>query len=152
MECGAVIEVRLGNRSWQYRSVHRALQHWLTLPKMVTLSNVDITAREREIVSDVFLAGWNHGIAIRFHPSNFVQDCLINGWKYIHVFDEEKRRFTRNRGKRPFAVVSREEAMVLLMSDEMVIIPCQLPKWREARRIIERVKKELWSIHGSCRS
>lgn len=143
-----MIELHIMDRVYHSMTVHQALQDWLSTTHPGTFPNVDLTESEREIVGEVRSNVLGLYVVSSFWHSRFVEDCLINGWKYIHVFNAEKRRIARNRNKRRFAIINREEAMMLRLSDEEVMIPCQIPKWREARDIIERVKKELWAIHG----
>lgn len=140
-----MIEIQTNGIILHFVNAHSALRYWVNCRpgSVLRVNDREIDTSDHDVMERGYAAIRDIYISIPLYHQYFPEDCLINGWKYIHDFDTEKRLNLIYQRRRSFTIVNREEAMMLLLSDEMVVIPCQSPGWREARRIIERVKKDL---------
>lgn len=67
-------------------------------------------------------------------------DILVNGWQFIHPHGKWTYMAVKDRDYR---VINEEEAVMLRLSDETVFVMAEVPGWKKARKIIERIFRDI---------
>lgn len=67
-------------------------------------------------------------------------DILNFDWPYIHVTNKYTYMAVKDRDYR---VIDEQEAVMLRLSDETVLVMAEVPGWGKVRKIIERIFRDI---------